>query len=169
MTGKPDDPDANVLDRLAVEARTENVIYGVIVSSAVMASVHGDSVRQLAVAVLVTMVIYWAAERYASVMASRIVVGSWIGWRELRRELGSEWELVTASFLPLVVLVSAHLLGASLSTSTLAALVCSTAVLSVAGWRVGSEAQLRPLSRLFAAAGAGAFGLVMIVLKSLLH
>lgn len=169
MTDQPEDPGVVVQDRLAVEERTQNVIYGVIVSSAVMASAHGESVRRLSLAVLVTLVIYWAAERYARVMARTIVLGSWIGWQELRRDLGDGWELVTASFLPLVVLVCADLLGASLSASTLAALLCSTAVLCAAGWRVGSAAQLRPLPRLFAAAAAGTFGGVMIVLKSLLH
>ena len=169
MTDQPQSPDSVVQDQLAVETRTENVIYGVIVSSAVMASAHGESVRRLSLAVLVTLVIYWAAERYARVMARTIVHGSWIGWRELLREFGHGWELVTASFLPLLVLVCTGLLGASLFASTLAALLCSTAVLCAAGWKVGSAAQLRPLPRMFAAAAAGAFGFVMIALKSLLH
>ena len=87
----------------------------------------------------------------------------------MRAELSHGWELVTASFLPLAVLIGAHLLGAQLTGSVLAALVCSTGLLVVCGWRVGGEAELSPGRRLASAAVAGAFGIGMILLKTLLH
>ena len=72
---RPDDPgpDSPVRDLLAEERATANAIYGIIVSSAVMASANEQTVVELAVAVLVTLVIYWAAERFAHVMSQRIV------------------------------------------------------------------------------------------------
>ena len=151
------------------EARTANGIYGLIVGSAVMAAAQGDAVGRLAIAVLVTLLIYWLAERYAHVMARRIILGRRLTRPELRMELSHGWELVTASYLPLIVLVSTHLLGAGLTGSVLSALVCSTALLCLSGWRVGGEAQLELSRRLLSACFAGAFGVVMIVLKSLLH
>jgi hypothetical protein len=150
-------------------ARIANGIYGVIVSSAAMVSVHGETVRRLAVAVLVTLLIYWAAERYVHIMAHRIVVGPTARWRDLHGGLKDVWEFVTASFIPLLVLVGAHLLGASLYTSVLLALICGTGLLTLAGWRVGRDAGMTPFARLLSAAGAGAFGLAMIGLKTLLH
>jgi hypothetical protein len=151
------------------EARTANGIYGLIVGSAVMAAAHGDAVGRLAVAVLITLLIYWVAERYAHVMARRIVLRRRLTRSELRGELSQGWELVTASYLPLIVLVSTHLLGADLTGSVLSALVCSTALLCLSGWRVGREARLGLSQRLLSTSIAGAFGLVMIALKSLLH
>jgi hypothetical protein len=150
-------------------ARIANGIYGVIVSSAAMVSVHGETVRRLAVAVLATLLIYWAAERYVHIMAHRIVVGPTARWRDLHGGLSDGWEFVTASFIPLLVLVGSHLFGASVYTSVLLALCCGTGLLALAGWRVGNDAGLSPFSRLLSAAGAGAFGLAMIGLKTLLH
>jgi hypothetical protein len=154
---------------LAEETRTANGIYGIIVGSAVLVSVHGSTVPQLAAAVLVTLVIYWVAERYAHVMARRIVHPGALGWPELRRELHHGWELVTASFLPLGVLVGSRALGADVSTAVVAALLCATVLLSAAGWQVGREAGLSHRARLLSAACAGAFGAAMILLKTLLH
>ena len=168
-----DGPGDSVLSthrqELAEEAHTANVIYGIIVGSAVLATVQDETVGQLAVAVLVTLVVYWAAERYARVMAARIVRARGLDWPQLRRELGHGWELVTASFLPLGVLLGSHLLGATVSGAVFAALVTGVVVLSAAGWQVGREAGLRRLPRLLSAACAGAFGVAMILLKALLH
>ncbi len=158
-----------VAHHVSEEARTANGIYGLIVGSAVMASAQGDAVGRLAVAVLITLLIYWVAERYAHVMARKIVLRRRLTRPELRRELSHGWELVTASYLPLIVLVGTNLLGAGLTGSVLSALVCSTALLCLSGWRVGGEADLGLGQRLLSTAVAGAFGVVMIVLKSLLH
>ena len=166
-------PDADISPQarrmLAEETRTANGIYGIIVGSAVLVSVHGSTVPQLAVAVLVTLVIYWLAERYAHVMARRIVHPGALTWSELRGELHHGWELVTASFLPLGVLVGSRALGAEVSTAVVAALLCATVLLAAAGWQVGREAGLSHWARFGSAACAGAFGAAMVLLKTLLH
>ena len=162
-------PDGSVRDLLAEERATANAIYGIIVSSAVMASAHGQSVVALAVAVLVTLLIYWAAERFAHVMGERIVHTPELTASQLRRHLGTGWELVSASFLPLGVLLGCGLLGADVDTAALAALICATALLFAAGWRVGREAALSLSARLVSALCSGAFGAAMILLKTLLH
>jgi hypothetical protein len=155
--------------RLAEEKATANAIYGIIVSSAVMASVEAQSVREVAVATLFTLLIYWTAERFSHVMARRIVHAPRVSWQELRHELSHGWELVTASFLPLAVLVGSRLLGATVSGAVNAALLCGTALLAAAGWAVGREAHLSLPSRLLFAAICSAFGVAMIALKALLH
>ena len=145
------------------ELRIAHGIYGVIVSCAVMASAQAESVPRLAVAVLVTLIVYWAAERYAHIMASLIVGEVRIRSRHLRQG----WEIVTASFVPLLVLVGSRALGAEVSTSVLLALLSGTGILVLTGWRVGSSLGLLP--RLLSAAAAGAFGVAMIGMKTLLH
>lgn len=151
------------------ETRTANGIYGVIVGTGVMAADSGSSVGHVTVAVLVTLVVYWAAERYAHVAAKRIVLGRQLTRAEQRREFSDGWEIVTATYLPLLVLVVSSLLGADLSDSIRNALVFSTVLLSLSGWRVGTEAKLPLLRHLVSMAIAGAFGVVMIVLQSYLH
>lgn len=154
---------------LREESRTANGIYGVIVGTGVMATDNGTTVGRLAVAVLVTLVVYWAAERYAHVVARRIVLRRRLTRAELRRELSDGWELVTASYLPLLVLVASSLLGADLLGSVRNALVFSAVLLGLSGWRVGREAEFSLPQGLLSAAIAGAFGVVMIALQTFLH
>jgi hypothetical protein len=77
--------------------------------------------------------------------------------------------MVTASTLPLVVLAVMSALGAQLTTAVLAALGCSTALLCVAGWAVGRHGRLSTAERVASSAVAGMFGIVFILLKTLLH
>jgi hypothetical protein len=144
-------------------------VYGVIVGAAVMAASHAASAVAAAVAVLVTLVIYWAAERYSRIVAQRIHAGRRPDRRELVQQLTTGWEMVSASLLPLAVLVVSRLLGAALSTAILLSLSCSTVLLGVAGLEMGRDGRLTVRERLVSTATAGAFGAGLIVLKMLLH
>ena len=148
---------------------TAAAIYGVIVSAGVMAAAHVDTAIQVMVAVLVTLIIYWGAERYARVIAERIHAGHRPSWPHLRRQLTSGWEMVTASYTPLAVLGVLSLLGVDLFAAVVSALACSTVLLGVAGWAMGRSGHLTVPERIVAAVVASLFGVVMIVLKSLLH
>jgi hypothetical protein len=149
--------------------RTATGIYGVIVSAAVLAAAHAPTTLATALAVLVTLIAYWAAERYSRLVAERIHEGHRPSWQHVRQQLTSGWEMVTASALPLATMIVLRLLGLTQFASVLGALVCSTLLLGLAGWEVGRHGQLNPLERLISAAVAGAFGAVMIVLKTMLH
>jgi hypothetical protein len=99
---------------------TAAAIYGIIVSSAVMASAHDDSVLKLAVAVLATLLIYWAADAFAHVMGERIIHAPELTLGRLRRHSGTGWELVSASFLPLGVLLAQQPAGRDVDDAVLA-------------------------------------------------
>ena len=154
---------------LRKETRTANGIYGVIVGTGVMAGYTGNTVGRLAIAVLTTLIVYWAAERYAHVVARRIVLRRKLTRTELRREFSDGWEIVTASYLPVLVLVTSSLLGADLFGSVRNALIFSTALLSLSGWRVGRDAELPVWQHVLSMAIAGGFGVVMIALQTFLH
>jgi hypothetical protein len=143
-------------------------IYGVIVGAAVMASSHARSAVAVAVTVLVTLTVYWAAERYAGIVAERIHEGRRLNRHEVRRHLTRGWEIVTASMLPLLVLVLLRRAGMGLNPAIVWALVCCTGLLSLAGWEIG-RGRLSTRERLLSAATAGTFGVLMIVLKAMLH
>lgn len=164
---------ARRLTRLRVSQSSEEGtaagIYGIIVGAAVMAAAHVGTAAAVIVAVLVTLLIYWGAERYARIVARRIHDGRRLDRQELRSELATGWAMVSASFLPLAVLVVARLLGAGLSVAILVALACSTVLLGIAGWEIGRDGKLTQRERLVSAATAAAFGGVIIVLKMLLH
>jgi hypothetical protein len=151
------------------ERRVADSIYGLIVGAAVMAASHAPNSGRLAIAVLVTLLIYWSAERYAAIVAGRIAAGRRRSPGTLRRELTDGWGLLTSSFIPLVVLVAFDLFGAEPRTAVLAALVCTTVLLCLAGLQIGADARLSPHERVAATAAAGSLGLVLIALKVALH
>jgi predicted membrane protein len=144
-------------------------IYGVIIGAAVMATSHGESSTAVALAVLVTLIVYWAAERYARLVAERVHDGRGLTLHEVRVQLTSGWTIVTASALPLAVLVAGDLLGFEAQVAVFLALAASTLLLFGVGWEIGREASLSTGERILMAMGAGAFGVVMVVLKALLH
>jgi hypothetical protein len=153
----------------ATEESTAAGIYGVIVASSVMAASHAGTAVAVDLAVLVTLVIYWGAERYARVVAQRIHDGHRPDRSQLRSQLTSGWAMVSATTLPLVVLLIVRLLGAGLTVAILSALACSTVLLSIAGWEIGRDGKLSRGERLASAATAAAFGAALILLKMLLH
>jgi hypothetical protein len=148
---------------------TASGIYGTIISAAVMASSHAPTAATVIWGVGITLVVYWAAERYARLVAERIHAGRKPTWREVRRQLGTGWELVTASALPLIVMAIFALRGTDVSSSVFAGLICSTTLLCLAGWEIGHGSTLSVLERTVLIVVAGMFGGLMIALKALLH
>jgi hypothetical protein len=144
-------------------------IYGVIVTSAVLVTAHARTAYATDLIVLVTLFVYWAAEKYARLVAERIHVGHRPSWRTVRRQLASGWEIMSASVVPLVVLLLVRVAGAALSIAILIALICCTLLLCLAGWRMGTGGRLTPGERVVSTLVAGAFGMVMIALKIALH
>ncbi|GGK42025.1 hypothetical protein GCM10010124_38530 [Pilimelia terevasa] len=148
---------------------TAAAIYGVIVGAAVMAAAPQDSAAAVVLSVAATLVIYWAAERFARMVAARIHEGRRPPWPVIRAQLSQGWELLTASALPVAVLVAARLLGAPVADAVTAGLVCSTVLLGGAGWQIGADGRLTAAERAAAAALVGGLGIGMVVLKTLLH
>jgi hypothetical protein len=151
------------------EEATASGIYGIIVGAAVLVAAHASTAWRDVLAVLVTLTVYWAAERYARIVAERIHEGHRPAWHVVREHLTSGWELVTASFLPLLLLIAARAAGTRLVTAEILSLCCSTLLLCVAGWRIGAGGRLTRGERVVSTLVAGAFGAALILLKTLLH
>ena len=141
-------------------------IYGTIVASAVLAA-GGSHLRTvpLAVTVLVTLLVYWSAEGYAELLGERVHAGRLPTWSQVRASLASIWPMVTASYVPLASLLVARLLGADTKTAATVALEIAIALLLVQGYLGGKAARLRGLRLLAVTLIAGAFGVMMILLK----
>jgi hypothetical protein len=151
------------------EEATAAGIYGVIVGGSVMAASHADTAVSVALTVLITLTIYWSAERFARLVAERIHDGHRPSPRRLLHHLTAGWEIVSASTLPLIVLVVTRLLGRTLNVAITAALICCTLLLCLAGWEMGRHGRLTRLERAGVTTVAGLFGLLLIATKSLLH
>jgi hypothetical protein len=164
------DPPADAAPFPAVPAhaarRRSAGIYGTIVASAVLAAGGAHlATAPLAVAVVVTLLVYWAAEGYAELLGEHAHAGQLPTWSHVRASLAAIWPMVTASYVPLLALLVARLLGADTKTAATVALVVAIVLLLVHGWAGGKASQLHGL-RLFAVTLiAGAFGVTMILLK----
>lgn len=140
-------------------------IYGLIVTASVLATGGTSlSVLPLAVAVFVTLLVYWLAEEYAA-LVEHTSAGHLPTWTRTRSLLLAKWPMVSASYLPLIVLLVSRVLGVTTSTAALLALVATVLLLMVAAWRAGRSAGLTGVSLGGMTAVAGLLGLVMIGLK----
>jgi hypothetical protein len=168
MTATPaDDAPPPAVHGTAARRRSAG-IYGTIVASAVLAA-GGGHLRTvpLAVTVLVTLLVYWAAEGYAELLSEQIHAGRLPTRAQLRASLAAIWPMVSASYVPLLCLVVATLLGATTRNAATVALAVAIALLLVHGWAAGRAAQLHGLRLLAVAMVAGGFGVMMILLKLL--
>jgi len=166
MTGTPADAGPSP-DVPADAARRRSAgIYGTIVASAVLAAGGAHlATAPLAVAVVVTLLVYWAAEGYAELLGEHAHAGRLPAWSHARASLAAIWPMVTASYVPLLSLLVARLLGADTKTAATVALVVAIALLLVHGWVGGKASQLHGLRLLAVTVVAGTFGVMMILLK----
>jgi len=155
--------------RRSTTERTATGIYGLIVTSAVLAASHADSAPVLTIAVLVALATYWSAERYARLVAERIHQGHRLDRSYVWEQLTMGWEMLTASALPLAVVVGLRSTGVPLDTAVTWALVSATLLLCGAGWEIGRHGRLTTAERLVSAGVTGLFGVTMVVLKTALH
>jgi hypothetical protein len=167
MTGTADGAPPPAAHASAARRRSAG-IYGTIVASAVLAA-GGGQLRTvpLAVTVLVTLLVYWAAEGYADLLGEAHA-GHLPTRTQVRASLATIWPMVSASYIPLLSLLVARTLGADTKTAATVALVVAIVLLLVQGWAGGKASQLRGLRLLAVTLIAGAFGVVMILLKLLI-
>ncbi|MET0692527.1 MAG: hypothetical protein ABWY56_01275 [Propionibacteriaceae bacterium] len=145
--------------------RRASGIYGTIVTAAVLATAGGSlPTLPLAVAVFVTLVVYWLAEEYAE-LGEHASGGQLPDWAHVRRALAAKWPMVSASYVPLATLLLARLVGASTSRAALVALIVTVLLLMFYGWTAGRSAGLSKAGQLGLTVLAAALGIVMIALK----
>jgi hypothetical protein len=141
-------------------------IYGTIITATVLAAA-GDHLATLplAVSILVTLFVYWLAEEYAELLGEQLECGRLPAWQHIRAALAGTWPMVSASYLPLLSLALARLLGASGPAAANVGLVVAVVLLMIYGWSAGRAAQLRGRQLLVVTSIAAALGPLMIVLK----
>jgi hypothetical protein len=143
-------------------------IYGAIITAAILAAAGGKlPTAALAVSVVITLLVYWLAEEYAELLGEQTEKGVLPTWAYVREALAATWPMVSASYLPLLALVLARLLGASPLAAANAGLVVAIVVMTLHGWWAGRAAQLHGRQLLFVTSAAAGLGLVMILLKDL--
>ena len=143
-------------------------IYGAIITAAILdtAGAHLPT-SALVVSVVVTLLVYWLAEEYAEMLGEQVEGGHLPGRARILASLAATWPMVSASYLPLLALVLARLVGASTLAAANVGLAAAIVLLTIHGWLAGRAARLRSWQLFFATSAAAALGVVMILLKDL--
>jgi hypothetical protein len=147
--------------------RPADGIYGTIITASVLASA-GDELAAppLALSILITLAVYWLADVYSELLGGHFERGRLPSWPEARATLFAAWPMVSASFIPLVVLALARLSGLSDPRAATAGLVSAIVMLAIYAWAAGHAAQLRGLQLALITALAGLLGVLMVILKN---
>jgi hypothetical protein len=143
-------------------------IYGTIISASVLAAAGEAEALPIALGVFFTLLVYWLAERWSQLLGEHLS-GEPFDWAHARHVFVRGWPLVQASYGPMLVLLIARLLGASVQLAINLALLWTIATLIVLGALAGSRSRLPTLGVIGSAVFNGLLGLLLIFLKSLLH
>ncbi|MGI9117655.1 MAG: hypothetical protein ACR2JV_08490 [Gaiellales bacterium] len=145
-----------------------SAVYGTILAASVLITVTASPAMTF-LAVVGTAIVFWLAHVHVAVMR-RIVAGQpGIGVREVRHSLIEEWPLVESGLVPAAPFVLAMLGVVSTNTATdLGLVIC---LLSLVGWGliISRAARLTRRQTIFTAGVNVAFGVLLVLLKVVIH
>jgi hypothetical protein len=152
------------------EREVAAAVLGTLVAASVMvgASIHG-TLFDTELDVLITLAVYWVAERYAELLAASAQAEP-LTPKRVAAELVRGWPMLEAALLPAVVLLVVALPTHRLQAGTLTALFVATVLLGSLGRLAARRAGRHgPAAALAWAGSAALLGGVVIVLKFSLH
>lgn len=148
-----------------------DAVYGTIAVGALLAaeSAHRETYLNTVVAVVIIMVLYWLAHSYADLTGHQLETGARLTRSHLLTALVNELTILIGAVMPVLALVICWILGASLSTAVLAAVLTSAVIIVTIEVLAGVRADLSG-RQLFLQALIGALlGLPIIAVEVLLH
>jgi hypothetical protein len=151
---------------------TPELIYGTIISSAVIAVAEDDDTDfDVFVVTFVTMLVFWAAHVFAIAVANHGKRnGRIIGIRKAFRDaMHHSVGLLYAAVIPLLFLILGSIGVLDEDTAYLVALVVGMILLGVLGWMAFADRGSPWPVRLLGGLGTALFGLVIVIFKAVLH
>jgi hypothetical protein len=153
-------------------AELASAIYGTLVVMAVIATLSHDPEAggtEIALVAVATVLVFWTGHVYAGVVARQFASDERLSLAVVRSVARDEWPLVKAAGLPLAVLLLGPLGVLSDETAETAAVFVGAAALFGWGLVVARRHQRPPLTALLVASGSAGLGVVIAVLKVVIH
>jgi hypothetical protein len=147
-------------------------IYGLILATSVIAvtrQYQPDNAGITAVTVIVTSIVFWLAHVYAGVLAIGTKERHIPTWPEVREVVDEEWPLVQAGILPTAILLLGPLGVLADDTAQDVALGACLVELGAIGMMVARDAGARGIVAAISGAISLSFGVIVIVLKVVVH
>ena len=160
----------SVVERLGLITGGEEVLTGTVVSAAVIAYTagHVSSTTELSIAIFGTSLVYWLAHLHARALGASVAHRHHplVALRDAARET---WPIAGASIVPILVLLTSELLGATLRTAAWTALIVTIVLLTVYSYLAGVRSGLSTWGRVGSAAAGAGIGILVALLKVALH
>lgn len=142
-------------------------IYGTVITGAIIATTEESvTVTDVVIQVLVTILVYWAAERWSQSLGSQ-VPGEPLSAARVRRIFAEGWPMVEAAYLPLIVIIVASLCGLDADHSIGLGLIAVVVSLVVIGAVASRRAGLTGWALTGSTVVGGLFGVILIGLKAI--
>jgi hypothetical protein len=157
--------------RLAEVSDPAGLLYGALIAASVLAtaSAHAGSFEHIAVATTMVLAVYWLAHVYIEAQSLQLAGDERHFLRRLAHTAATESSVVKGGVPAIAVFVLTDRLGLSSTDAATVAVYFSILVLGCAGYLTAHQAGRRGLPLLVDAAAAGLFGVLVIVMKALLH
>jgi hypothetical protein len=157
-------------DPLGLISGGEGILTGTVVCAAAIAysAAHVDSSAQLSLVIFGTVVVYWLAHLHARTLGASVTHGHH-PLAALRMAIGETWPIAGASVLPILVLLSAEVAGASLRTAAWTALIATIVLLTAYSYLAGVRSGLQTWGRVASAAVGAGIGILVALMKVALH
>ncbi|MEO8108046.1 MAG: hypothetical protein ABI720_12085 [Actinomycetes bacterium] len=151
--------------------RIAGAIYGTILATTVVAAMgHDPSLVDRAIAiVVVTSAVFYAAHVYSLIVAARMVSGRQLTRHEMRTIASDEWPMLQSSWPVVVPLVLGKLGVVSEELAVDLAMVAGIGALFFYGVLLGVREGKGRINIVVNALVVGAFGLLILALKILVH
>lgn len=148
-----------------------DLLYGAIVAGAMLAvsSAHPEDTAHVALATALVTAIYWLAHVYVEAVGDRFRDQEQPMHRRIVNAMRESRELLAGALPPIAVFLGARLLGADVQTAAQVALWFTVGLLVLAGAGAAYLAGVRGRMLVAESLIAGGFGLLVILLKYLLH
>jgi len=158
--------------RRHVHARAApELLYGAVVTGSVLAvsAAHAETADRVAIGAAGVALIYWLAHVYVDAIGGRFADAEHTMNQRLVEALRTNTGVLVGSIPPILVFVLARLVGFDVVTASFVALWFTVVLLAAAGAYAASRAGARGWALALETATAAGFGLVVILLKYLLH
>jgi hypothetical protein len=147
------------------------LLYGAIVSAAVLATVsaHAEGSEFVALATAVVLVVYWMAHVYIDALSRQFDGDGRHFLHRLRTASTHETSVLKGGLPAIVVYLGADAVGLDIASAAAAAVYFSVVLLAAVGYLGAHQAGLRGRAVLLEVAGAASFGVLIVAAKALLH
>ena len=147
------------------------LLYGAIVSAAVLATVsaHAEGSEFVALATAMVLVVYWMAHVYIHALSRQFDGDTRHFLLRLRTASTHETSVLKGGLPAILVYVVAYAAGMKIGSAAATAVYFSVVLLAAVGYLGAHRAGLRGRAVLLEVAGAASFGLLIVIAKALLH